>query len=84
LYKGKRVGVVVPALNEEVLIEPTLASMPSFIDRIYAVDDGSTDNSLGRMREAAALMRLSEGALRGFLEGEPDVYTDEDLMVRYS
>ena len=53
MYKRKRIGVVVPALNEEVLIEPTLASMPAFIDRIYAVDDGSTDGTLGRMREAA-------------------------------
>ena len=33
---------------------PTLASMPAFIDRIYAVDDSSMDNTLGRMREAAA------------------------------
>jgi len=66
------------------LIEPTLASMPAFIDRIYVVDDGSKDNTLGRMREVAALMRFLEESLRGFLEGEPDVYTDEDLKVRYS
>jgi glycosyltransferase involved in cell wall biosynthesis len=52
LYKGKSIGVVVPALNEEVLIVPTLMSMPSFIDRIYAVDDGSSDGTLARMREA--------------------------------
>ena len=75
--------MVVPALNEEVLIEPALTSMPAFVYWVYAVDDGSTDNTLGRMREVAALIRLSEGSLRGFFEGEPDVYTDEDLKVRY-
>jgi glycosyltransferase involved in cell wall biosynthesis len=53
MYKGKSIGVVVPALNEEMLIVPTLASMPAFIDRIYAVDDGSMDNTLGRMHEGA-------------------------------
>ena len=40
MYKNKRIGVVVPALDEEVLIVPTLASMPAFVDRVYAVDDG--------------------------------------------
>ena len=40
MYKGKSIGVVVPALNEEVLIVPTLASMPGFVDRVYVVDDG--------------------------------------------
>ena len=34
-------------------------------------------------RETAALMKLSEESLKGFLEGEPDLYTDEDLKVRY-
>jgi glycosyltransferase involved in cell wall biosynthesis len=48
-----RIGVVVPALNEEVLIVPTLASMPGFVDRVYAVDDGSSDGTLARMNEAA-------------------------------
>ena len=38
--------MVVPALNEEVLIVPTLASMPSFVDRVYVVDDGSSDGTL--------------------------------------
>ena len=59
MYKGKSIGVVVPALNEEMLIVPTLASMPAFIDRIYAVEDGSMDNTLGRMREAAAMLGVT-------------------------
>ncbi len=35
-------------------------------------------------RESAALMKLSEESLREFLESEPNLYTDEDLKVRYS
>ncbi len=33
--------------------------------------------------EMAAIMKLSEISLRKFLEDEPDIYTLEDLKVRY-
>ena len=43
MYKGKKIGVVVPAYNEEILILDTLKSMPESIDRIFVVEDGSKD-----------------------------------------
>lgn len=45
MYKGYKIGVAVPAYNEEKLIGETLKEMPSFVDRIYVVDDGSKDNT---------------------------------------
>ncbi len=45
MYRGKKVAVVVPAYNEEVLIRPTLESMPAYLDRVYAVDDCSKDRT---------------------------------------
>lgn len=45
MYKELKVSVVVPALNEEDLIREMLLSVPVFVDKIYVVDDGSTDRT---------------------------------------
>ena len=43
MYQGKRLAIVVPSYNEENLIAETLKNMPAEADRIYVVDDASTD-----------------------------------------
>ena len=42
---GRRVGVVVPAYNEERQIDTVLETMPDFVDRIFVIDDCSADRT---------------------------------------
>lgn len=46
MYKNKKIGVIVPAYNEEKFIESVIDTMPVFVDRIYVVNDASTDKTL--------------------------------------
>jgi len=53
MYKNHKIAVVVPAYNEEKLIGETLSSIPEYVDKVYAVDDGSTDRTFEIVQEFA-------------------------------
>ncbi len=57
MYKGKKVGVVTAAYNEERFIREVVETMPSFVDKIYVTNDGGTD-STGNILASIADERL--------------------------
>ncbi|WP_297477067.1 glycosyltransferase family 2 protein [Thermococcus sp.] len=51
MYKGKKIGISIPAYNEEKLIGKTIKEIPDFVDRIYVVDDASIDGTSKKVEE---------------------------------
>lgn len=51
MISDKTIGVVVPAYNEGKLITKTLTTIPSFVDYIIVVNDGSKDDTRDRIIE---------------------------------
>src|SRR3984885_2728791 len=45
MYKGQRITVIMPCLNEEQAIELLLQRMPGYVDETIVVDNGSTDRT---------------------------------------
>ncbi len=45
MLSSKKIGVVVPAYNVEKKVVDVLSTMPEFVDRIFVVDDKSSDNT---------------------------------------
>ena len=52
MLEAKQVAVVVPARDEEDLLPETLAGIPSFVDRVYVVDDDSRDGTVAAAESA--------------------------------
>lgn len=65
MYDGQAVGVVVPAYNESGHIGEVIETMPDYVDRIYAIDDASSDGTWDEIREAARRHRERVAAESG-------------------
>lgn len=53
MYRSKKIGVSIPCLNEEGFIGKTIDGLPDFMDKIYVVDDGSTDGTAAIVKKYA-------------------------------
>lgn len=64
MYKGKQIGVVIPALDEEQAIPHVIADIPRWVDDIVVVDNGSRDRTAEVARAGGA--RVVRESQRGY------------------
>ncbi|WP_394740054.1 glycosyltransferase family 2 protein [Natronococcus roseus] len=65
MYRDHSIGVVIPAYNEEGFIGDVIRGMPDYVDRMFVIDDCSTDGTWDEMLEAA---REDAGVSESFVE----------------
>ncbi len=79
---GKRIGVVIPALDEEAAIGRVLEAIPHWADDVVVVDNGSTDATATVARARGA--RVVEEPRRGYglaCRTGVDALGDADVVV---
>jgi glycosyltransferase involved in cell wall biosynthesis len=54
LRNGRRIGVIIPALNEEGAIGKVITAIPDWVDSVVVADNGSQDSTGDVAREAGA------------------------------
>ncbi|MCU4975357.1 glycosyltransferase family 2 protein [Halobacteria archaeon AArc-m2/3/4] len=53
MYKDHTIAVVIPAYNEVDFVYDVIRAQPEFVDRIYVIDDRSTDDTWSEIQNAA-------------------------------
>jgi glycosyltransferase involved in cell wall biosynthesis len=61
MYRDHLIGVVIPAYNEEGFVGDVISGIPEFVDRIYVVDDRSTDGTWAEILAVAGADRDDSG-----------------------
>ena len=71
MYKGLRITVVIPCLNEEEGIRQVLQDLPEFVDERIVVDNDSTDGTAEVARSLGAIVvtELHRGYGRAYKKG---------------
>jgi len=64
MYKGQRITVIIPCLNEEQGIGKILRAMPEFVDEVIVVDNNSTDRTAQVAQDLGAKVIREE--VRGY------------------
>jgi glycosyltransferase involved in cell wall biosynthesis len=88
MYKGKTIGVVIPAFNEESQIRRVIETIPIFVDHIIIVDDHSTDNTVRVITECqtqrphiALIQHESNKGAGGAMETAYNYAKEEDIDI---
>lgn len=77
-----RIAVIIPALNEELAIGGVVLRIPDFVDRIIVADNGSTDETAARAREAGAdVVYVSDAGYGRACQAGIAQASDADILV---
>ncbi|ELZ00611.1 glycosyltransferase family 2 protein [Natrialba asiatica] len=69
MYRGKSIGVVVTSYKESAFVDRVIETVPSYVDRIYAVDDASPDDSWAVIQRVAARVNAESEPERAVADG---------------
>lgn len=85
MYNGNTVGVVVPAYNEQGFVGEVIDTIPDFVDRVYVVDDCSTDDTWQEIQDHAEAANRSppEADLKPKLADGGVVFTERVVPIRH-
>src|SRR5215467_4353951 len=84
MYKGQKITVIIPCLNEEQGVEQVLSRVPEFVDETIVVDNGSTDRTSEIARGFGAVVIREDvrgygrSYKRGFANAQGDVIVTLD------
>jgi glycosyltransferase involved in cell wall biosynthesis len=88
IFEKYHIGVVVPAYNEEKLIKVTVDGIPNYVNRIYIVNDASTDKtaevieSLDDSRIFVITHKVNEGVGAAIVDGYKQALKENaDIIV---
>lgn len=85
MYKQNKIGLVIPAFNEEENIEGVLKRIPDYVDELVVVNDGSADRTAEIARSNGATVishKKNRGVGATFNTGVKYMLTtDIDIMV---
>ncbi len=65
MYNEHTVAVVIPAYNESGFVGDVIETLPPFVDRVYAIDDQSTDDTWAEITDVADRINDSVTATDG-------------------
>ncbi len=82
MRRGKRIGVVIPALDEEAAIGRVVDAVPGWVDEVVVVNNASTDDTATVARAHGA--RVVDESRRGYgvaCRAGIDALDDSDVVV---
>ncbi|WP_276301481.1 glycosyltransferase family 2 protein [Halorussus lipolyticus] len=78
MYRENTVAVVIPAYDEAGFVGEVIDTIPEFVDRIYPVDDCSTDGTWDEIRACARRVNERAESSGAFADGSGALLSPDD------